>query len=340
MHSGAEWLYANSNGLERNVIKAAAKYLGSELSNPLYYYPNFAIASLPIRQLPSAEDIWRRKNNEFELALSSGHTFSKNGLEKIGVPYGTRARLILLYIVHQTRITPPEEKCIFMGKSLSDFMQKNGIHVRGGNFGSIGPLRKQAARLARCRFEFIFPDKWNKEFQTDDFSLSGTQLWKTSDTNQWPEFITVSSEFKESVKKHAFPLDRSAISILKQNALAFDWYVFLSYRVRKTKNFNTPIFIPWNKVMEQMGCNYRRYADLKANTIRALKYVGAVYPNLSLLVTHRGITIDRPAPQTFPKRKSLIKDYQLSSPQSMLNDAQDLVFNKHSNADKDTPTNK
>jgi len=324
--AGVEWPYKHSFSIEKNVIKTAATFLGSEPRAPMFHFSNFVHTALPIRQPNPTELIWKRENGQFELIVSSGHAPTTEGMKAVGLPYGTKARLILLYIVDQIRTSPSDKNQISMGQSLSDFMKRLGLNISGGEYGSIKAVKEQAARLARCRFEFKYPTKWDNEFQVLDYSFSGTQLWKVSEDEQWPKSITISPEFRDSVHAHSFAVDTVAISLLKQNAMAFDWYIFLAFRTRERTNFERSKFLPWACISKQMGSRYRRMADFKRNTIRALKFVGAVYPNLTLTVTHQGITLEAPSSQLFPEKILHFPKQYLTTRKDLLSPGQSELF--------------
>lgn len=320
--SGAKWCYENGTVYEKNVIKTATTYIGAEPLPPMFHYSPFVRTALPVRQ-PKLSDLqWKRQNGLFEVVLSSGSAPTPEGMKPVGLPYGTKARLILLYLAHQIKTSPKDQNEISFGHCLTDFMKRLGLEATGGGYGSIKAVKEQAGRLARCRFEFKYPTKWSDEFQVSDCTFSGTQLWKVTQGRQWPESITISSDLRESVRKHSFAVDSVAISLLKRNAVAFDWYVFLTLRTRPRENFERSNFIPWISLTKQMGSYYRRIADFKRNTIRALKFVGAVYPKLALTVTHQGIILKAPSPRQFPARIIASPQYCLVPPKELLTPAQ------------------
>ena len=62
----------------------------------------------------------------------------------VGVPYGTKARLILIHLQTEglkSRVVP-------LDASLSAFMRSLGISVQGGQRRSIAPFREQCPRIA------------------------------------------------------------------------------------------------------------------------------------------------------------------------------------------------
>src|SRR3954453_3967426 len=68
---------------------------------------------------------------------------------QIGVPYGWRARLILLYLQSEALRTGSRE--ISLGRSLNEWLRRLGIPVGGR---SAKDVRDQAERISRCRMSF------------------------------------------------------------------------------------------------------------------------------------------------------------------------------------------
>jgi len=78
---------------ERNAIDAAASIFAEEEARMGITHAGFAMTSLPHKRIE--ETVWRRQGPNTTLLVASGHT--EQG-EPIGVPYGSIARLILLYL--------------------------------------------------------------------------------------------------------------------------------------------------------------------------------------------------------------------------------------------------
>src|SRR5215510_11168047 len=71
---------------------------------------------------------WTRRNGNITLAVQPGYKDDPKDRKNsvcIGYPYGSLARLILYWIVTETRRTG--EPKLWLGKTLPDFMRKLGI---------------------------------------------------------------------------------------------------------------------------------------------------------------------------------------------------------------------
>src|SRR3954453_15290757 len=88
-------------GADRAVVEAAAAYMADEDAGIGFLYSGWCQAALPHRKLPDHRD-WQILSDYISLVVSPGVRSSRSGPpEKVGVPYGSRARLILFYIQSQ-----------------------------------------------------------------------------------------------------------------------------------------------------------------------------------------------------------------------------------------------
>ncbi len=282
--------HLNKDEITRGDIRAieiAFQYWTAEYYAPLTLHTNFSRFCLPMKRPLSKDEKWQITNGDFRCILTSGHIPSAEGMEPVGLPFGTKARLILIYI--NTQAYKSRTGTIEMGESLSQFMKSLGIHVSGGKNGSIRYVKEQAARLARCRFEFSNPGKWYETEQLTDLTFSRSQLWQVSDKNErWPSQITISQDFKKSLDSHSYVLCAVAISLLRNSPLALDWYMFLAQRLQVTLK---PTFIGWKGLYRQFGSRMERIADFRKESINALKRVSAVFPTAHLHVYQKGIEL-------------------------------------------------
>ena len=69
--------------------------------------------------------------------------------EQIGVPYGSRARLIMLYVQSEALRTSSRE--VGLGRSMNQWLIRMGIPLGGK---SIHAIQDQAERISRCSFTF------------------------------------------------------------------------------------------------------------------------------------------------------------------------------------------
>src|SRR3954470_14532983 len=87
---------------DRHLVRIAADVLTDETNEIGVTYSGFCQAALPHKRLPAPE-AWVRRSDQITLMVEPGRLLRPDSTspEILGVPYGSRARLILLYL--QTR---------------------------------------------------------------------------------------------------------------------------------------------------------------------------------------------------------------------------------------------
>jgi hypothetical protein len=102
--------------MDRAVVEAAAGYLSSEDTDIGYLFSGWAQAALPHRRLPD-DMAWQVTTDRVTLIVQPGLRPAANGTPvSVGVPYGSRARLILLYL--QTEAVRTNTREVELGRSL------------------------------------------------------------------------------------------------------------------------------------------------------------------------------------------------------------------------------
>jgi len=250
------------------------------------------MAALPHRCPRNDLEPWIRTNGRFKLAVWPGRMLREDGgWVEIGVPYGTRARLILLYLM--TTAIQTRSRCVPMERSMSAWLRKIGLPVTGGPRGTIKPVREQALRISRCALTLRLDEDDGRASLTDRRMVDGLHLWAADESGEWPEYVELTAEFYEHLLEHAVPLDEHAIARLKGSSLALDLYVWLCYRLPRLER---PLRLSWQQLLPQFGSQIRSLPSFAQNLREALLDVLAVYPDARLELHHGGIELLPAAP--------------------------------------------
>ena len=127
-----------------------------------------------------------------------------------GVPYGARARMILLYL--QTQAVRTNSPQVALGRSMRNWMERMGLAVGGETARS---LREQSARISACTLKFFWEgDEDNtRGFKRGAIVDSGLQF-AASDGIQgtlWEDQVTLDPVFYKALRDHPVPLQEAAI---------------------------------------------------------------------------------------------------------------------------------
>jgi uncharacterized protein YbdZ (MbtH family) len=280
---------------ERQAVDAAAFVMADEENRLGITHAGFAMTSLPHKRID--EGFWKREGYHTTLLVESGR--NRNG-DLVGVPYGSIARLILLYLqTEAVRTGSPE---VELGRSMKSWMGRMSLTTGGRTYQLV---TEQARRISACRLTF-FADRengaearHNGAFVQDTLSLSGI----VSDENQqslWQDRVKLDPGFWRSLKEHPVPIREEAIKAIGARSLAIDIYIWLAYRLHSLSK-QTPV--GWPAVHAQFGAGFRLVRQIKPTFIEALELALAVYPEARVDVEKEGI-IMYPSPPAVPKAEA------------------------------------
>jgi hypothetical protein len=289
-------------GIDRQEVEAAATYMTDEEGGIGFLYSGWCQAALPHRRLPDA-DGWQIQSERTTLIVEPGMRPGSAGKPvPVGVPYGSRARLILIFLQSEAIKTKSRE--IELGGSLRAWLFRLGI-PQGGS--SIATVRDQAERLSLCRLTFRVHSAGATGLLAQ--SIVDTALFLDEPGKQpvkrpqFTERVTLSQGFYDQLQKHPVPLEESAITAVSNNSQALDAYAWLAYRLH---NLTTPRPVTWRALMAQFGAGFGRLDNFKMRFLPNLKLALAVYPEAKVDVGNKGVIL-HPSRPPVSKEKLLVR---------------------------------
>jgi hypothetical protein len=272
---------------DRLAIHAAAAIMTEERSGLGITHAGFAMTSLPHKRIDDA--VWERQGYQTTLLIESGRTRQK---ALIGIPYGSVARLILLYL--QTEAIRTNNPEIVLGRSLNRWIERMDL-TPGGKTRQL--VTEQAKRISACRLTF-FTDRrdggelrQNGAFVRDAISLGG--VVDEAQPTLWQDKVRLDDGFWRSLREHPVPVREEAVRAIGTRSLAIDVYVWLAYRLH---SLSKPMPVSWLAVHTQFGAGFALVKHLKPRFADALKIALAVYPEAHVDVDKTGLTLHPSAP--------------------------------------------
>lgn len=271
--------------LDRRVVEAAAAYMATEESEIGFVYAGWAQASLPHRRL--ADDAhWEIQTERVSLIVQPGLRGVMGGSPvPVGVPYGSRARLIILYL--QTEAIRTGRREIELGRSLHAWLKRLEIPIGGK---SMKDVRDQAERISRCRLTFQISTAGRSGLINQN--ILDSAMFVSDDSTQDDLFIEtakLSEGFFEQLQKHPVPIEEAAVKQIANNSMALDVYVWLSYRLHALKE---PRPVTWKALHSQFGRGIIRMDHFKQQFRDTLTLALAVYPEANVdLDGHSGVIL-------------------------------------------------
>jgi Plasmid encoded RepA protein len=282
--------------LDRQVVEAAAAYMADEDAGTGFLYSGWCQAALPHRKLPDAEG-WAVQSERIALIVQPGMRLNSTGKpEPIGVPYGSRARLILLYLQSEALRTGSRE--VELGKSLRTWLGKMGIPAGGK---SIAGVRDQAERISRCSLSFNIRSGRLHGLVNQTIMEKAIFLEQPEPDGQgslFAETARLSEAFFAQLQRHPVPIEEAAIRAINNNSMALDIYAWLAYRLHV---LSAPKHVTWKALRPQFGGGVARDDHFKEVVLANLKLALAVYRDAKVKVEDAGLMLYPSRPPVSPR---------------------------------------
>lgn len=287
-------------GHDRSLVEAATSFMSDEDAGIGFLFSGWTQAALPHRRL--ADDaVWQVKSDAVTLLVEPGRRPSATGdvPDYVGVPYGSRARLIMLYL--QSEALRRNSREVQLGKTLNAWLCRMGISVGGKTFLDV---KDQADRISRCRLTFHAAIGRGRTGLVNQNIVDAAMFVDEGEQRQTSLFsstVQLSVGFFEQLQKHPVPLDEAAIRVISNNSMALDIYCWLAYRLHC---LTSPKLITWAGLMPQFGGGFRLVKHFKPKFLQNLRLAMAVYPDARVDVADNGVVLHNSRPPVAPKALS------------------------------------
>jgi hypothetical protein len=219
------------------------------------------------------------------LLVEPGRLKHGGKLKLFGVPYGARARMILLYL--QTQAVRVRSREVELGRSMRDWMERMGLSIGGE---TVSALREQAARISACSLKFFWENADSDGFERGAIVRSGLRF-HAEDSAQgllWEDRVVLDEAFFAALRNHPVPLLEAAIRQLRDRSMSLDIYVWLAWRCHQ---LGKPTPISWLAIHAQFGAGFKVVRQFKPRFTEALGAALAAYPDARVDLDDKGITL-------------------------------------------------
>jgi len=257
----------------------------------LYNHSLLAQLGMPLRN-PKEATTWSRNCGSMSLQIESGSIFSGGEFKRVGIPYGTRARLVMLALC--SAAVKSNSPIVELPSTFTRFVRELGIDTNGRN---LRELREQIRRMSVVQMRLAFNHgTFIDQYTGPVFEKLSIDLPPVEDQiPMWPSTVEFSSSFYESLRHHAVPLRREAIMALSHSARAIDILSWLASRLYKIKA-NRPVRLKWASVRYQFGNRHQDGKGFKRSFRKALSQVLTVYPEAKVELIYGGLLLRQSPP--------------------------------------------
>lgn len=249
-----------------------------------------ALCGLPYRRPPDGTRDYLQEYGRNSLVVTSGYLKNPmtGRMEPQGLPYGPKARLLLLHIC--TMAIRQKSARIEIAGSMSAFIRELGFPVTGGQRGTLVQFKEQLNRLAAARMQLGL---WEGARTTtiNAQPVDSFDIWLPQDADQqvlWSSTLQLDERFYRSLRAHALPVDVRLLRAFSQSARQIDIVLWLGYRLRNLKRAYP---IRWATLQAQFGSGVKSQRKFRQSFAADLKAVQEVLPGLEVKLTEDGLML-------------------------------------------------
>jgi hypothetical protein len=272
---------------ERMVIEAAYQVLSDDAERMGFTYSGFALTSLPHK--PQQGTTWRREGHNLTLVLQAGVDRNEKNL---GLPYGSYARFILLFLQSEAIRTQSRE--VELGRSMRVWLgSKMGLSIGGMTYKNVS---EQAKRISGCSLTF-FADRDGAQIKSRGGFVK-TEITMTNvigdQPTLWQDRVLLDEDFYRALREHPVPVSEAALRAIGPRSLVIDIYIWLAYRLHALRRDTE---VGWPSLYAQFGAGVGRIRGFRRYFIECLAIATAAYPEARIDISERGVILrpSRPA---------------------------------------------
>ena len=272
---------------ERMVIEAAYQVLSDDAERMGFTYSGFALTSLPHK--PHQGTTWRREGHNLTLVLQAGVDRNENSL---GLPYGSYARFILLFL--QSEAVRTQSREVELGRSMRVWLgSKMGLSIGGMTYKNVS---EQPKRISGCTLTF-FADRSGAQIKSRGGFVK-TEITMTNvigdQPTLWQDRVLLDEDFYRALREHPVPVSEAALRAIGPRSLVIDIYIWLAYRLHALRRDTE---VGWPSLYAQFGAGVGRIRGFRKYFIECLAIATAAYPEARIDIGERGVTLrpSRPA---------------------------------------------
>ncbi|PIO96166.1 replication protein RepA [Pleomorphomonas carboxyditropha] len=254
-----------------------------------------ALCSLPHSKQPLEVREYERRQGKASLVIEAGKLMTSTGQWELQpLPWGSRARLLLLYLCSEA--IRQKSPTIEVAESLTAFIRDMGFEVTGGKNGSLNYFKQQLNALAACRLRIgVWGARGASTVDTKPFSK--IDVWMPENPDQqmlWSSKITFSREFFDELSAHAMPINKHIIRAFAGSSHKIDIIYWLAWNLNR---LDKPLTLSWEQTAEQFGGEELELWRFRQRFKKDVQGILSVLPKAPLRLTDKGLTISPAAPE-------------------------------------------
>lgn len=286
---------------------------------------SFCMVGLPLRR-QFVKDPATKKSTQVEVTrfLRTDERFSleisadsftlpdRNGTKavpcQVGLPFGARARLLIIWMTTQARLT--NSRWLEIGK-VEEWLKEAGIIP---NPEACLGCKEQLFRLAFARFKMLLIDRGQKQTFFRSNQLVSSAIFGHEDLEnyslgklgkvRYPTAIELSDEAYKTFtnQNQVIAVSSKQLSEISNNAMSIDIFLFLNFKLPQIAPGKTEV-VSWRTLVKQFGSSETatRFRYVFEDSIR---HAMRVYSGANVELTEQGLELRYSPPAEV--RKSMV----------------------------------
>ncbi len=279
---------------------------GEDCLDVSYMSRSFCLSGLPLRRQfikdpltgkvlePRIEEtVFSRTDGAVSLTIGSQPFVMPDKTRvTVGVPYGARARLLILWLTTQARAT--QSRFLEIGR-IEDWLTDAGIAF---NPDSVASAKEQLIRLSFANFTMVMKQD-DFEFFTADRLIDKAVFQKDDIINaksgkfaavRLPLGVELSSKAYERFTGHGvIPVSTEALRKISHNAMSIDIYLYLSYKLPLISLGDSEL-LSWSRLVAQFGSGETK-ARFRQNFDNSIAQALSAYSGANVDITKEGLVL-------------------------------------------------
>lgn len=213
-----------------------------------------------------------------------------------GLPFGSRARLILLVILKEA--VNKQVRSFGLGP-IGDFCEELGLRATGGREGSIEGIRRQFRALSSTSIQVSTSIPRYQVANTFIFSRSAD--W----CRHGHAHVELSEEFYKATLRSPVPIDKAELMALRESPLAMDVFCWSSWRywVYMYQKSKYIISLDVESMMGQFGAAYANCKAGSGGRSTFIRRLTEATNQISLIAPHFGLSVCSKGLSMKPRKK-------------------------------------
>jgi hypothetical protein len=255
---------------ERRFVDVSAAAIAEKSERISRTHSALCWASFPRRQIANGLR-WVSHGPRFSLIIEPGIQIIDGVGQPDGVPYGSRIRLIMLFV--QTSAARSGTAEVPLCPTLNSCMQEMGLAVGGHSYDLV---REQIRRFLSCRMTLHdnigTMSNGGRSLLIKDFnSVSGRSPGQAT--------VVLGKEYAAALQADSVAVWQPALKLLANQSLSIDAYLWLAFLLPRLQR---PTTASWPTLHRQFGSSFKNLFQFKPRFSSAVKMALAVYPNANV----------------------------------------------------------